>query len=64
MKDDQPELHPRCKSEEEIEEVQPRLENQVVVVQLCLELGTHLVEVVQVKLVMMKAARMMKSAHT
>ena len=43
MKDDQPELHPRCKSKEEVEEVQPRLENQVIVVQLRLELGTHLV---------------------
>ena len=63
MKDDQPELHPRCKSEEEVEKVQPRLENQVVVVQLRLELGTHLVGVVQVKMVMKKAAWMMKSAH-
>ena len=40
------------------------MENQVVVVQLSLELGTHLVGVVLVKLVMMKAARMMKSADT
>ena len=64
MKDDQPELHPRCKSKEEVEKVQPGLENQVVVVQLSLELGTHLVGVVLVKLVMMKAARMMKSADT